>query len=64
MFLGAINLGIYGLYNIDILATVFSPASIITRIVYVIIGLSAFINILLGVSTIECDLRYHKPEHS
>lgn len=40
ILIGSINWGIIGIINIDILATIFGVYSYISRIIYILIGLS------------------------
>ncbi|MBU5314813.1 DUF378 domain-containing protein [Clostridium bornimense] len=40
VLIGSINWGIIGIINIDILATIFGVYSYISRIIYILIGLS------------------------
>jgi uncharacterized protein len=58
MFFGALNIGIFGLYHLDVIAILFGASELLVRIIYVIIGSAAIINILLGISTIHCDIRH------
>jgi uncharacterized membrane protein YuzA (DUF378 family) len=37
--IGAINWGLVGLFQVDLVALLFGPASVLSRIVYVIVGL-------------------------
>ncbi len=39
--IGALNWGLIGLFGFDLVAFIFGPMSILSRIVYTIIGLSA-----------------------
>ncbi len=43
--IGAINWGIIGLFDIDLVATLFGNMSILSRIIYVVIGICGLINI-------------------
>ena len=43
--IGAINWGLIGFFNIDLVATIFGEYSLISRIVYIIVGLAGLINI-------------------
>ena len=44
---GAINWGLIGLFNVDLVAMIFGPMSIAARIVYSIVGIAGLINIML-----------------
>jgi uncharacterized membrane protein YuzA (DUF378 family) len=39
--IGGLNWGLVGLFNFDLVATIFGAMSIISRIVYILVGLSA-----------------------
>jgi uncharacterized membrane protein YuzA (DUF378 family) len=40
VIIGAINWGLVGLVNMDLVAMIFGPMSIISRIIYVLVGVS------------------------
>ena len=41
LIIGGINWGLVGLMNLDLVATLFGQGSMISRIVYILVGLSA-----------------------
>ncbi len=41
VIIGGLNWGLVGLFSFDLVATIFSAMSAITRIVYILVGLSA-----------------------
>jgi uncharacterized protein len=42
LVIGGLNWGLVGLFNLDVVATVFGgPASLISKVVYVLVGLAA-----------------------
>ena len=43
--IGAINWGLIGLFDIDLVATIFGDFSLLSRIIYIIVGLAGIINI-------------------
>ena len=43
--IGAVNWGLVGLFDIDLVATLFGNMSVLSRIIYVIIGICGLINI-------------------
>lgn len=45
--LGAINWGLIGLFNFDLVASIFGPMTVVTRILYTVVGISGLINIIL-----------------
>ena len=40
VIIGAINWGLIGIFNFDLVATIFGAMSIISRIIYTLVGLS------------------------
>ncbi len=46
MIIGALNWGLIGLFQFDLVAFLFGPMSVLTRIVYVLVGLSGLYNII------------------
>ena len=47
---GGLNWGLVGLFNFDLVATIFGAMSTISRVVYVLVGLSAIYTLVKGVS--------------
>ncbi|MDD6223509.1 MAG: DUF378 domain-containing protein [bacterium] len=45
--LGAINWGLIGLFDFNLVSTLFGTDNVITRIVYVLVGIAGIINISL-----------------
>ncbi len=41
LIVGGLNWGLVGLFSFDLVAAIFGPMSIISRIVYILVGLSA-----------------------
>ena len=41
VIVGGLNWGLVGLFGFDLVATIFGPMSVLSRIVYVLVGLSA-----------------------
>ncbi len=46
--IGGLNWGVIGLFNVDLVAALFGEMSFISRAIYVIIGIAAFILLLLA----------------
>jgi len=44
---GGLNWGLVGLFNFDLVATIFGEMSIVARLVYILVGLSALYWIML-----------------
>lgn len=47
IIIGAINWGFIGFFNLDLVALLFGTMSIISRIIYVIIGISGIYSLVL-----------------
>lgn len=45
--IGALNWGLIGLFDFNLVATLFGAENIISRIVYVLVGIAGIINIAL-----------------
>lgn len=43
--IGAVNWGLIGLFDIDLVATIFGDFTLMSRIIYTIVGLTGLINI-------------------
>lgn len=43
LIIGGLNWGLVGLFNFDLVSTLFGPMSILSRIVYVLVGASAIV---------------------
>ena len=46
IIIGAINWGLIGFFNFNLVSSLFGEMSIISRIVYILVGLSAFVSII------------------
>lgn len=44
---GAINWGLIGLFNFDLVATLFGPMTVAARVIYTIVGIAGIVNIML-----------------
>ena len=53
--IGALNWGLVGFFDFNLVTTIFSEGNMLTRIIYGIIGICAIINIGLLFSHIEKD---------
>lgn len=45
LIVGGVNWGLVGLFNVDLVATLFGEMSLLSRIVYAVVGLSALYTI-------------------
>ena len=55
--IGAINWGLIGFFDFNLVASLFKDASVVSRIIYSIVGVCGIINIFLLFSHIENDPR-------
>jgi uncharacterized membrane protein YuzA (DUF378 family) len=53
VIIGGINWGLVGLFNIDLVATIFSFAPILATMVYVLVGASALYQIMPLTKTMQ-----------
>ena len=53
--IGAINWGLIGFFDFNLVATLFEEASVVSRIIYAIVGICGIINIMLLFYHIEKD---------
>ena len=44
---GAINWGLIGLFNFDLVATLFGPLTVASRVIYTLVGIAGIVNIML-----------------
>lgn len=64
--IGALNWGLVGLFNFNLVTFIFGVDSVMTRIVYVIVAITAIINILLffiPLGDMEKDHLYSRTIH-
>lgn len=47
IIIGAVNWGLIGLFNLDLVATLFGTMSMISRIIYAIIGIAGIYSLML-----------------
>jgi uncharacterized membrane protein YuzA (DUF378 family) len=50
VIVGGLNWGLVGLFQLDLVARIFGDASMISRIIYVLVGLAAIYGIFKGLS--------------
>lgn len=46
LIVGGLNWGLFGLFNFDLVAAIFGEMSLLSRIVYILVGLSALWQII------------------
>ena len=47
VIIGALNWGLIGLFNFDLVATIFGSMTIVARTIYTLVGIAGLINIML-----------------
>ncbi|TCS35761.1 hypothetical protein EDC30_10960 [Paucimonas lemoignei] len=55
MIVGGINWGLVGLFNFDLVASLFGEQSLISRIIYVAVGISALYSLYLSSKMAQKD---------
>ena len=45
LIIGGLNWGLVGAFDLDLVATLFGPGSVLSRIIYILVGLSALYGI-------------------
>ena len=53
VLIGALNWGLVGLFRFDLVARLFGEMSMLTRIIYILVGLSAIVSGILRVCVIR-----------
>lgn len=48
LIIGGLNWGLVGLFNFNLVDAIFGAASIITRIIYILVGLAAIYYVVIG----------------
>ena len=48
VILGALNWGMVGVFNLDVIARLFGPGSLGAKIVYILIGVAAIVMLVLA----------------
>jgi uncharacterized membrane protein YuzA (DUF378 family) len=56
LIVGALNWGLVGLFNVDVVTAIFGRLSILTRLIFIIVGLA-------GVYAIIFFTTFHHPVH-
>lgn len=57
VLIGALNWGLIGLLKYNLVSSLFGETSLLTRIIYTLVGLSAIIS---GICAYRCHYRRHK----
>lgn len=58
VIIGALNWGLVGLFNIDLVALIFGEMTILARIVYILVGISAVISLITSYRDITTTNNY------
>jgi uncharacterized protein len=65
LFIGGINWGLTGLFGFNLVEQIFGPMSVLTRSIYVLVGISALYDAILWKAIQrrwECSGFFRKPE--
>ncbi len=61
--IGAINWGLVGLFDVDLVAAIFGVGTTMARLVYALVGVAGVILLALAASTSERTIRVTAPGH-
>jgi len=65
LLVGGINWGLVGAFNIDIVSSIFGDATILTRVIFGLVGLSALVILFTAASTTtDSQVRSNRVAHS
>jgi len=67
LFIGGLNWGLVGLFGFDLVAAIFGGMTVLTRLIYVLVGISAVYDALTWKSIQrrwECRAHFEKPGHA
>lgn len=53
--IGAINWGLIGLFDVNLVSTIFSEGSFLTRLIYIIVGICGLFNIVILFKHLKFD---------
>ena len=53
--IGALNWGLVGLFDVNLVSTLFGEGSFFTRLVYIIVGVCGLINVVILFKHLEFD---------
>lgn len=59
--IGAINWGLVGAFNFDLVSTIFGDGSVVTRIVFILVGIAGLMAIKLLVGGCDCSSESSTP---
>ena len=48
LFIGGLNWGLVGLFNLDLVATIFGAMTMFSRIIYVLVGISSIYVLIMA----------------
>ncbi len=65
LVIGGLNWGLYGAFEFDLVATIFGELSVLSKIVYILVGVSAlYVLLTIGSKTKSKDSVESKPQPS
>ncbi|MHC4624945.1 MAG: DUF378 domain-containing protein [Planctomycetota bacterium] len=65
VLIGALNWGLIGFFGFDLVATIFGQMTILTRLIYIVVGLAAVYDIVTLKSIWKrWDIHFRKPVHA
>lgn len=57
VIIGALNWGLIGFFGFDLVAAIFGPMTVMTRLVYALVGLAAITNLILELTVCKSPSR-------
>ena len=57
LIVGGINWGLIGLFNLDLVGSIFGPMTAASRLIYSLVGLSAITNLILELTVCKSPSR-------
>jgi len=65
LIVGALNWGLVGLFQFDLVAAIFGQMTALSRIVYIVVGLAAVYEIVMfRIISTRWDIHLRKPAHA
>ena len=65
LIVGGLNLGLVGLFDFNLVSAIFGEMTVLTRIVYIMVGLSALYDlVMLKAITQRWDIHFKRPVHA
>ena len=63
IIIGALNWGLVGFFNVNLVAAIFGDMTVMTRIIYSLVGLAAIVNLALEFTVCQSPSRCYAHAH-